>query len=272
MRSWTLLILGALAALTGCAPEAAPLRYPGPTGYLSDRPSPLALEPIPPARLAAAPRYDALLDDGRLQIAAVFGQMDTDALAPDDPGFWSQETLAMALIDAGFELRGETRPAGGRRYVGQAGGVAVELEVFGPEQWRFDAVRGRALLADVIAAHEVVYLNGHAKQAHLDVLWDPATYPGPRLLFMDICWSYSMYTPQIVEAGEVQVVNVPNRVVTGSVESLLILLDALLAPDRPGWLSIVRALNERAEVRAAARFEDVEAKLRDPEIYGVSGL
>lgn len=260
-------------SLAACDPAPTPLEYPGPTGYLSDRPSPLAQEPIPPARTLATPKYDVLFVDGALEVAAVFGQLGQEGLFPDDLGYWSQDTLVLALLDAGFGASPDAR-LGGERYVGVVDGLEVTVDVFGPDRWRFehDEAAAADLIASVTSTYEVVYLNGHAKQPHLEVLGKPALYPAHRLLVLDICWSYPLYAAAVVAAGDVHVVQAPNRVVTGSVESLLVLLGSLLSPERPSWLSILGELNDRAVDRAATRQHLSDVRLREPEVYGVSGL
>lgn len=253
-----------MLCLLGCDAALDP-EDPGPTGYLSD------VRVEPGVDVDARPDYAALWRDGRLDVAAVFGQMDPGGLGADDEGLWSTEAFVEALEDRGF-----TR--GGDRLEGDIHGRPVAVTVFRPDAFSLDRPEAerRGLLREALAEYEVVYINGHAFQGALDVLDDPTAYrPHYRVVVLDVCWSWQLYVRPVLDAQRggrrAHVVSSTNRVVTGSVYSFVWLLDEL-ALARGGWRATIAAMNALAARRAIDRHAQVEPHLRAPERYGVSGL
>ncbi len=235
------------------------------------------------------PAVEAFAADGVLEVIALFGQMsDDDALLPQDNGFWSMGRLSSALEAAGLErVRLE---GGGERHTGAWGDVELRVELLPPSSLaaRDSDDEKRAVIRRAISRGELVYLDAHARQPALDALSDPASYrpARTRLLVLDLCWSYHLYTRGALEAAAaesapLQVLSSAKRVATGSVESFLVLLGRVANaaggldndPTRASWISILAAMNDLAEARAEARrAEGVEKKLQPAELYGVSGL
>lgn len=267
MRSITPVVLSALLCPIGGCDAPFELPDPGPTGYLHPYGAEAGVDPT------ARPDTAALWRDGRVDVAAVFGQMDEVSLQPDDAGEWSADTLEWALLDRGFEA--SATADGHARLRGEVGARAVDVTLYRPAAFalgRSEAER-RQLLREALAEHEVVYLNGHAFQGAWDVLDDPTAYRAHyRVVMLDVCWSWQLYTEPVLAAQRAgrraHVVSARNRVVTGSVDALPMLLDALAA--NRSWRALLRDLDAAADERAAARHDLVEPRLRPAERYGVS--
>lgn len=252
-----------------------------PEGTIATRAAEVRLAALAP-RGDRGPALAAAAADGVVAVSALFGQMGTEALSAADDAWRSRERLESALRAAGFEEEATARGATSdeRRWSARVDGALVVVRVSGPESLRLDAGDDalRARLRDAVAASDVVYLDAHAFQPCLDVLADPATFPPdrPRLLVLDLCWSYQLYVAPALRAappGLLQVVSSADRVTTGSVDSFLLLLWTLLDGADVSWVDVTRAMNDASEERAVARrAEGVEPKFARPELYGVSGL
>jgi hypothetical protein len=223
--------LGFAAAIIGCAISA----------YVSTR------APDIPAGLCSAdgggPRYDAMLADGRITIAAVIGELEG---GPTDHNAWSYHVLANELAARGFT------EVGLDRY--QLGAITIDVSLV-PD----DIPQTNAALAGALASHDVVYYNGHSQ--HGELRFDPpADY---RVVMLDSCWSTQQYASQLVAPGRDVLTNA-DRSVTGSIESLLVLVDALAARE-PHWP--LARMNELAAERAHKRAP--VSRFKDPEHYRV---
>ena len=134
--------LGFAAAIIGCAI----------TAYVMTR------APAIPAGLCRAdnggPRYDAMLADGRITIAAVIGELDG---GPTEHNAWSVHVLANELAARGFT------EVGLDRY--QLGTITIDVSLV-PD----DIVQTNAALAGALASHDVVYYNGHSQHGELHFL------------------------------------------------------------------------------------------------------
>ena len=234
--------------------------------------------------LEAAPDYGALGEDDTLDVGVVFGQMNPDGLQDDDAGYWSARALEGHLLEKGLTVDVGRGAAGGRLMEGRVGRTRVRVEIVDPGGFSLgaDGASKAALLGTMLAQHEVVYLNGHAFQTGMEALWDAGSYGSSaqyRVVVLDICWSYYAYAKKIldaVDAGRVAVVAVPGRVVTGSVNSFALLIDALTAGVEAGggdrWYGILRRMNALAEERATTRAGVIDPALREAEVYGVGSL
>jgi hypothetical protein len=164
------------------------------------------------------------------------------------------------------------------------GRTHVRVEIVDPDGFALegDTASKAAVIGSMLARHEVVYLNGHAFQSGLEALWDPGSYAPSsryRVVVLDVCWSYFAYLKKVLRAagpGRVEVVAVPGRVVTGSVDSFAWLMAALVAGVESAggdtWLGLVRRMNDLAEDRARTRGGVIDPVLREPEVYGVGSL
>lgn len=189
------------------------------------------------------PRYDAMLDDGHLTIAAVFGEL---VGGPTDPNAWSYRAFAAGLRARGFVETGPDRF--------QRENVTIDLALIAN-----DPADTSAALAGALASHDVVYYNGHSHGG--DIVFDPpADY---RLIVLDSCWSTQRYAERLIAANRDVMTNT-ERSVTGSIESMFVLLDALLARE-PAWP--LAEMNARAEYRA--RLRAPLSKYKEAERYRV---
>jgi hypothetical protein len=186
------------------------------------------------------PRYDALLADGRITIAAVFGEL---AGGPADYNAWSYRAAANGLRARGFtEVDAE-------RY--RLGNITVDLALIAD-----DPAQTSAALAGALASHDVVYYNGHSHAGAI-ALSPPSDY---RIIMLDSCWSTQHYAAGLVGPGRDVITNT-DRSITGSVESLLMVVDTLRA--RGDWP--IGELNTRAQERA--RLRAPLSRFKDPEHY-----
>jgi hypothetical protein len=258
----------------------------GPGAYFDDDRA--SFRRAPAEALRAAPDYAALAADGLLSIGALFGQMGTEGLTPTDDGFWSRKAFEQDLLNNGYRQVG-ARLAGYCTYETNFGSLRVQVDVAGPELFTLlgDVDQARNLVRSHIAQHEVAYINGHSLQDSLDAIGAPDAFASGeyRILALDLCWSYHLYTRSALNAaprGQTHIVNATGRVVTGSVESISALMHTLAkstARERaytpeagPAWIDILRSMNELADARALARRGQVKEDLQPAEIYGVSGV
>ncbi|HEX5058532.1 MAG TPA: hypothetical protein VFV99_04185 [Kofleriaceae bacterium] len=189
------------------------------------------------------PRYDAMLADGRITVAAVFGELQG---GPTDHNLWSYRAFASALRDRGFAEDGD-------RFT--LGNVTIDLALV-PD----DPAQTSAALAGALARHDVVYYNGHSHDGAIDIS-PPHDY---RLIVLDSCWSTQEYAQRLV-GPERDVLTNSDRSVTGSVESFVALLDAIRAHEH--WP--LDEMNALAEARAHKRAP--VSRFKDPERYRVDG-
>ena len=186
------------------------------------------------------PRYTMLLADGRITIAAVFGELRG---GPGDRNAWSYQALATALRERGFA---ETAPDHFERDE-----LAIDLQLL-PD----DATRLGAAITHALADHDLVYYNGHNQGGTLEIS-GPAEY---RVIVMDTCFSTQLYSQRLT-GPERDVIGNRERSITGSVQSLLVLVDGL--HERSAWRPMLDDMNrlsdERARMRGPiTRFKDAE--------------
>jgi hypothetical protein len=198
------------------------------------------------------PRYDAMVADDRIEIAALFGQLDDHGV---DFATRSYRTLEAALIARGFV---SVVP---RRYERVDHGVTLAVDLIAPGALPIadPAATSRALTA-ALADHDVVYYNGHELDGRLD-LAAPAT--GYRLVVLDSCWSTQRYSARLI-GPTTDVIGNTERAVTGSVESFVALIDGLRARV-PSFGALLAPMNQLAEERADARA--MLSRWKQPERY-----
>lgn len=238
------------------------------------------------------PEYDRLVADGRIDMVAIFGQIEHGVLNPYDWGFRSFNDFTRLWERRGFR-RVETMPEnrGHRLERTFPGGLVVRLTMYTPVSFADDVPRDQSneVFRAAIRDNEIVYYNGHAFYGSLNVLDERTAYPEGtyQIIFMDACWSYAYYTKQIfrnraTEADPegyalVDVFNNTEPGITGSEHTAVVAYEQILdgaAAVHAGrdatiysWNNVVRYMNEHAEVRARQRTTHP-----DPEIYGVSGV
>jgi hypothetical protein len=191
----------------------------------------------------AGPRYDAMLADGTLTIAAVFGEL---AGGPADHNAWSYRAFAAALHERGFLEYGE-------RFT--RGDVTIDLALIAN-----DPAQTTAALAGALASYDVIYYNGHSHDGDIELV-PPPDY---RVIVLDSCWSTQHFARDLVGANRDVLTN-SERSITGSIESALVLIDALAArAEFP-----LHEMNSLAVGRARKRAP--VSRFRDPERYRVDG-
>jgi hypothetical protein len=208
---------------------------------------------IPPGlcgKTTSGPRYDALLADGSMTIAAVFGELSG---GPTDHNVWSYRVFADALRERGFAQVdpgvGYTQGHEVDRY--RRGNVTIDLVLVAD-----DPAETTAALAGALASHDIIYYNGHSHDG--TIAFDPPH--DYRVIVLDSCWSTQHFAKRLV-GPERDVITNSERSVTGSVESFLVLIDALLT--NSDWP--LDEMNSLADMRARKRAPIT--KYKQPERY-----
>ena len=238
------------------------------------------------------PEYDLLIEDGRIDMVVIFGQIKHGELGDNDWGFISFNDMSRSFRRIGFEVV-ETYPEnrGHRLEKTYPADLTVTIDMYTPVGFADDVPREEAneRFRTAIRNNEIVYYNGHAFYGSLRVLDDPSVYPQDayQIILMDACWSYAYYTKQIFRNRAtdddpdgyalVDVVNNTEPGITGSEATATVLWQNIFkgsAAVRAGsdaslysWNNIVTYMNEHAEARALRRHTH-----KNPEIYGVSGV
>jgi len=171
----------------------------------------------------------------------VFGEL---VGGPTDPNVWSYRAFEHGLRARGFN---EVAP---ERF--QRGAITIDLALI-PD----DPAQSTAALAGALASHDIIYYNGHSHGGDIELS------PGPdyRVIVLDSCWSTQHFAERLVGANRDVITN-RERSITGSIESFLALLDALVAraPAYP-----LGQMNELAVARAWNRA--ARSKYKEPERY-----
>jgi len=186
-------------------------------------------------------------DGARIEVAALFGQLEPGD--PDrDPALASVRFLTASLEERGY------RRAGDRYEHRTADGAVISIDILGPSALRHDdlAATGRAI-DRALHDHAVVYYNGHSYDGGLR--FEPAGTR--RLLVLDACWSTQLYGERLVDAN-LDVIGNTERSITGSVESLLHVLDGLEDQRVISIAAMNAAATDRAERRRSSEFPEAE--------------
>jgi hypothetical protein len=193
---------------------------------------------------SGGPRYPQLLADGRITIAAVFGQLN-------DHGRYDLNTASAGALVTALRARGfvETAPS---HY--EAGEIAIDVAVYPHDNPRI----GRAL-TEAFATHELVYFTGHSDDGEI-TFQVPTDY---RIALLDTCWSTQLYSARVTGPDH-DVIGNRSRSVTGSVESLVITIDALRRR-AASWQPVLADMNARAVTRA--RIRAPLSRYKAPEHY-----
>lgn len=201
---------------------------------------------------SGGPRYDAMLADGQLTIAAVFGELSG---GPTDHNAWSYRAFADRLRERGFVAVepgvGYTQGHEIDRY--RLGHITIDLVLIAD-----DPAQSTAAIAGALASHDVLYYNGHSHDGTIE--FDPPN--DYRLIVLDSCWSTQHFAKGLIGPARDVITN-SERSVTGSIYSALVLIDALRA--NSDWP--LDEMNELADIRARKRAPI--SKYKEPEHYRV---
>jgi hypothetical protein len=131
--------------------------------------------------------------------------------------------------------------------------MTVDLVLIGD-----DPEQSTAAIAGALASHDVVHYNGHSHAGAIGYA-PPADY---RLIVLYSCWSTQHFARHLI-GPQRDVITNSERSVTGSVESFLVLVDAV----RSGGDYPLARMNALAEARAEARAPI--SKFKEPERYRI---
>ncbi len=196
----------------------------------------------------SGPRYDAMLADGEITVAAVFGELEG---GPQDHNRWSHDAFASALRERGFVEERRFGEIDDDRY--RLGSMTIDLALI-PD----DLAATNAALAGALASHDVVYYTGHSHKGEIAI--DPGD--DYRLIVLDSCWSTQHFATRLLDARHDVITN-SEMSVTGSIESFLVLVDALQARQR--WP--LDDMNHLATLRARKRAPI--STFKEPERYRI---
>jgi hypothetical protein len=231
------------------------------------------------------PEYDQLVADKQIDVVVFFGAAKDQWEPGDwDWGVYSARQFARDLEWTGFE---EEEAEQGRLFTRTSGDILEKVRLVGPETLKLLKEDDEGLFAQLVSENEVIMYNGHSFYGSLDVLDDPAIFPGSyQIFFMNSCWSYEYYTKQIFRANESEedpegwlLADIVNNTEVGWFHNMgkesSILLANLLEGARNGgvdgdryftWDRIIAAMNTHA-------LESYESRSTEThEIYGVSGV
>ena len=231
------------------------------------------------------PEYDQLVADKRIDAVVFFGAAKDDWEPGDwDWGVYSTRQFARDLEWTDFD---EQEVDKGRLFTRTTDDLEESVRLIGPETLKLLKEDDEGLFAQLVSENEIVMYNGHSFYGSLDVLDDPAIFPGSyQIFFMNSCWSYEYYTKQIFRANESEddpegwlLADIVNNTEVGWFHNMgkesSILLANLLEGSRKGgvdgdryftWDRIIAAMNAHA-------LESYESRSTDThEIYGVSGV
>ncbi len=150
------------------------------------------------------PEYDRLVEDGRVTMTAVFGQMTHGQLRDSDSGFYFYEAFVKTWTDQGYERVGaiDTNLGETLRKTVTNGDqtLTIEIDVYNPRGFAdtVPSTESNQRFKNAIANREIVFYGGHSFYGSLNILREADAYsPGYQVFFMDSCWSYEYYTKQV---------------------------------------------------------------------------
>ena len=163
-----------------------------------------------------------------------------------------------------------TSPTGWSRFVGTLDvGLRIRVDVIGPDALprTQGAKHVSKALREVLASHELVYLNGHSFRGAIAALGEVQTFASEHygVLMLDTCWSTQLYGLAALRASKAMprldiIVN-DEESVTGSVFGFSTLLRSLSAGAKrfgrnqrvAPWGVVLGELNRLADTRADLR-------------------
>jgi hypothetical protein len=253
------------------------------------------VKPIPLP--AAYPEYDRLVEDNRLSVVALFGQIKDGDLAADDPGLWSYETFRQSLIENGFTIAERDDPAVDVTLLKElSNGVVVGVDLIHPARLKKEGGVEEVgmTLRKMIQTRELIYYYGHSFHGGLAVLNQPDTFAKGRyqIMILDSCWTYQYYTTPAFKAKstpddptgmtDLDIVNNSQKGYPGSITSFMAMFYPLLSSingmdDLAGeglstWNELIERMNQESDLRhEKVKWESQKENAPPPEVYGVSG-
>jgi len=156
----------------------------------------LTVTEVLPRNPDSYPEYDKLWEDGRLDVAVFFGQLDDGDVTKD--GNWNNvKKLAKWLTDADFEEITDVDM--GRRFIKHVGDLTEVVDIYGPDVFHNVADYGRfENWQKAVNEHEVIMYNGHSVLG-TGMAFERAVYPDKYQIFqVASCLSYEYYVRPIL--------------------------------------------------------------------------
>jgi hypothetical protein len=242
------------------------------------------------------PEYDRLAEDGKIEIAIIFGAYTNQEPPGSDWGVMMWRSYAANLRTSGWaKVEGSSV---GQRYQRSIKGLVEEIDLLSPMDL-YTHQNTNAIFTDLLQSKEIIVYNGHSFYGSLEALNRASSYPTERyqILFMNSCWSYEYYTKQVFTHKattldptgwrDVDVVNNTTyayfpQMSTSThkiMSNLLAGVESLGVDDegrRFSWQNIIGIMNdeamgvcpEDADPRDCRHYQPKKAH----EVYGVSGV
>jgi hypothetical protein len=146
---------------------------------------------------AVYPEYDRLVEDGKLTVVVLFGQIDDGAITANETGMRNFGRMSRQLADAGF--KSVTAPLGKRFEKKLSTGVVAQIDLYSPNEFsglgdfgHFDNFQ------KALSEHEVVAYDGHSMLGASD-FWSRPEYPRFYQIFLyGGCLGYEYYVKPIL--------------------------------------------------------------------------
>src|SRR5205823_5550906 len=142
------------------------------------------------------PEFDRLIEDKKVTVVVLFGQIGDGEITDSDPGMRGAAQMARWLLAAGFA---KTEGPVGQRFAKKIGDVTVEMDLYSPKE--FSGLSDYAHFANfekAIAEHEIVAYDGHSMLGASDY-WARPKYPaGYQIFLYGGCLGYEYYVRPIL--------------------------------------------------------------------------
>jgi hypothetical protein len=211
------------------------------------------------------PEYDRLLDDKKLTIVVLFGQIGDGEISEWDPGMSGLRRMASNLEDAGYT---EVTPAPlGRRFTKtlEKSKVTVEFDLYSPKEFSGLGDYGHfENFQKALSEHELVVYDGHSMLGASD-FWARPSYPEVYQIFLyGGCLGYEYYVRPIL-AGKKGWANVD---ILSSVVEVTASANDFAAP---ALAKLIASLETSQHASWKALLGEVRSEVGD-STFGVSGV
>jgi hypothetical protein len=150
------------------------------------------------------PEYDRLTADGKIEILALFGQVDHGALSDGDYGFSLVRDFESQLTGAGF-TKADSAPRG-LRYTRTANNLTAIVDIYTPRE--FGGLTDWAHIDafdEGVRTHEIIAYNGHSVLGASDFWARPSIYNTDeqrskyQIFVYNGCLGYEYYVKPILD-------------------------------------------------------------------------
>ena len=173
-----------------------------------------------PSGKVTYPEYDRLVQDGRITMVILFGQIDDD-LTDSDPGMRNMKRLASWLKEGGFTEQTPAQVPKGKRFSKTVSGVEVIVDLYSPYDFGGLGDMGNfPNFQKALSEHEIVAYDGHSMLGASD-FWSRPDYPDFYQIYLyGGCLGYEYYVrPILAGKGGWENVDIVSSVVEVSADA-----------------------------------------------------